>query len=106
MDAVENLVKWFKAEFKRRTILRGQVIHYALPGDRISWHEVVAKAKWLEVKQADDASTFRLWFQDLFERRLRRSCTRIMLDLGEGKSFPPLNEVSKVNLAQYRAGGG
>jgi hypothetical protein len=102
-DPVEVLLKWFKATFRERTQRRDESIHWALPETRINSHEVIEKAKQLGIPEANDGLLFRGWFQDIYERRLRKRCTTILIEEGDAKRLPKLTAASRASLAQYRA---
>lgn len=102
IKAADLLATWFVSEFRTRTQRRNENLHWALPGTRINSQEVVAKADELGIPEAKDGLLFRLWFQDVFERKLRTRCNNICVEEGDARTLGKMNPATRAELQEYR----
>jgi hypothetical protein len=76
---VDELVDWFLATFASRTpprsVLDGPPLY------RVGWHEIRAKMQELELHT--NAVDDRLWWQEVYDTRLRRQCNKLLREAGE-----------------------
>jgi hypothetical protein len=79
LEAVAELLAWFKTTFAARTPPTS--VLDSTPQYRVGWSEIRLKMKDLGL--SIDVLADRLWWQKVFDAQLRRYCNKVLRAAGE-----------------------